>query len=403
MREAGASDQEIKQAMDDALSVRDNAKKIMAEHGFHHLGIGKEFEAGSSGDENTRIKELVSIAAAFAVNCTTSLEKHISASRTAGITEEEVKSVLDSALFIKGEAAHYVGQIVKLKEEKDQLQELLDELKQTQAQLVQSEKMAALGKLVSGVVHEINTPVGAIHSNTDVITRATNNVVNALEQNKTLDEIKKNKRFQNAIEVLRNNAQTARTASQRISGIISSLKSFIRLDESAVQKINLHEALESVLVLLEHELKGKIRIVKEYGDIPLITCNAAEMNQVFMNLLRNAAAAIKLKGTITLKTLLNEGNVLVEIRDSGVGIQPEKIKKLFEPTFTKRESRVKAGLGLFISHNIVRKHGGEITVKSKVGKGSTFTVVLPIELKRRPETVEAIESGGQASRCDKLK
>jgi signal transduction histidine kinase len=403
VREAGASDQEIKQAIDDALSVRDNAKKIMASHGFQHLGIGREFEAGSCGEEKTRIRELVSIAAAFAVNCTASLEKHIAASRTVGISEAEVKSVLDSALFIKGEAAHYVGQIVKLKEEKDQLQELLDELKQTQAQLVQSEKMAALGKLVAGVVHEINTPIGTIHSNTDVITRATNNVVDALEQNKSLDELRNDKRFQNSIEALRKNAQTTQTASQRISGIITSLKSFIRLDGSKLQETNLHEALESILVLMEYEFKGKITVVKQYGDIPLITCNAAEINQVFMNLLRNAAAAIKLKGTITIKTLLSEGKVLVEINDDGAGIQPDQVKKLFEPTFTKRDTRVKAGLGLFISHNIVRKHRGEIKVKSKAGKGSTFTVVLPIKAEKQPEAVEAIEPDGQASRCDKLK
>lgn len=402
MREAGASDQEIKQAIDVSLSVRNSAKEIMASHGFQHLGIGQDVKDADC-EKTTRIRELVSIAAAFAVNCTTSLEKHIAASRTVGITPDEVNSVLDSALFIKGEAAHYVGQIAKLKEEKDQLQELLDELKQTQAQLVHSEKMAALGKLVAGVVHEINTPIGAINSNTDTITRAIHNIVEILEQGKALTDIKGDKRFQASVAVLRHNAPTTRAATERISGIIASLKSFIRLDESTLQETNLHEALESILLLMEHEFKDKINIVKEYGEIPLITGNAAELNQVFMNLLRNAAAAIKSKGTITIKTSLNEGNVQIAITDNGVGIRPEQKKKLFEPTFTTKGPRVKAGLGLFISHNIIRKHQGEIKVKSLTGKGSTFTVILPTKMEELPETVEARQSNSQASRCDKLK
>ena len=402
MREAGASDQEIKRVIDVSLSVRDSANEIMASHGFQHLGIKQDVK-DADYKKTTRIRELVSIAAAFAVNSTTCLEKHITASRTVGITPEEVNSVLDSALFIKGEAAHYVGQIAKLKAEKDQLQELLDELKQTQAQLVQSEKMAALGKLVAGVVHEINTPIGAIKSTTDVSTRSVNNIVEVLEKSKTLDEIRNDKRFRSSIEVLRKNAPTTKSASERISGIINSLKSFIRLDESTLQETNLHEALESILLLMEHEFRGKISVVKEYGDIPLITCNAAELNQVFMNLLLNATQAIETKGTITIKTFMKSGDVLVEITDNGVGIQPEQQHTLFEPSFSKKESRVKAGLGLFISHNIVRKNHGEIRVKSKVGKGSTFTVVLPTDPEKHQKEIETTQPDSPASKCDQLK
>ena len=156
-------------------------------------------------------------------------------------------------------------------------------------------------------------------------------------------------------------------------------------------------------MLMEHEFKNKISIIKKYGEIPPITGNAAELNQVFMNLLRNAGAAIKSKGAITIKTSLKEGNVQIAITDNGVGISSELKKKLFEPTFTAKESRVKASLGLFISYNIIQKHRGEIKVKSSLGSGSTFTVILPTKMEELPEIVEAGQSDGQAFRCDKLK
>ena len=120
VRQAGASDDEIKQAISDAMSVRENSKDIMESHGLKHLGIKKEVDVSARDEDTTRIRELVSVAAAFAVNCTSSVKKHIAAARAIGITEEEIQSVLDAALFIKGEAAHYVGQIIQLKEEKDQ-------------------------------------------------------------------------------------------------------------------------------------------------------------------------------------------------------------------------------------------------------------------------------------------
>ncbi len=177
VREAGASDEEIKQAFSDALAVCDGAKEIMESHGLSHLGIVKEAGPPCCGGRTTRIRELVSIAAAFAVNCTSILERHVDPSRSVGITEDEITTVLDSTLFIKGEAAHYVDKIAKLEEKNVRLQQLLDELKATQAQLVQSEKMAALGKLVAGMVHEMNTPLGAMVSATDVSSRSASNIL----------------------------------------------------------------------------------------------------------------------------------------------------------------------------------------------------------------------------------
>jgi AhpD family alkylhydroperoxidase len=377
VREAGASDEEIRQAISDAVSVRDSALAIMESHGLQHLGIIKKAEDSVSDGATTRIKELVSLGAAFAVNCTTNLERHMAASRTVGITEEEVASVLDSVDFIKGEAAYYAGQLVELEKEFDELQQLLRELQETQAQLVQSEKVAALGKLVAGVVHEMNTPLGSLNSAIDVSTRSIRNIMDVLETSDTLEEVRRSERFQHSLKALESHSPVTEAACQRITRIVTSLKSFARLDEAALQETDLHEGLESTLTLLEHDIKARIRVVKEYGDIPNIVCYPVDLNQVFMNLLTNAAQAVKDEGTITIQTFVEDGNVHVKISDTGVGIPPEQLDSVFDPGFTKKGKRVKAGIGLFVSSNIVQKHHGQIKVESEIGKGSTFTVILP--------------------------
>jgi AhpD family alkylhydroperoxidase len=397
-REAGAADEEIRQAISDAIAVRDSAKVIMESHGLKHLGITKDADVRRRDEETTRIKELVSVASAFAVNCTTSVKKHIVAARTIGISDEDIQSVLDAALFIKGEAAHYVGQIVKLKEEKDRLQQLLEELERTQAQLVQSEKMAALGKLVAGIVHEINTPIGTINSTADTLSRSITNIIEEIEGTPSLDSVKNNRQFQNSIKALRDSNPITMAASERITKIVGSLKAFAHLDEATYQKADLHEGLENTLTLLEHDFKDKIEVVREYGEIPEVTCNPAEVNQVFMNLLQNAAEAVKDKGTIVIRTFEEEGNVHVCVSDTGIGITPRQRERLFDPAFTKKRSRMKAGLGLFTSANIVQKHNGQIQVESEVGKGSAFTVILPV--KSVPS--EAAGPTQQVDRCDRL-
>ncbi|MEE9169689.1 MAG: ATP-binding protein, partial [bacterium] len=167
--------------------------------------------------------------------------------------------------------------------------------------------------------------------------------------------------------------------------IVNSLKSFARLDEAVFQITDLHEGLESILTLLDQDLEGRISVVKEYGEIPLLACYPGELNQMFMNLLMNAVQAIERNGTITIRSFVEKGNVHVQIKDTGIGVSSERIKELFDPSFTKKGHRVKAGLGLFASYNIIQKHHGEIKVESEVGKGSTFTVILPMDLEKAIE------------------
>jgi len=393
VREAGASDEEIKQAISDAMSVRDSAREIMESHGLKRLGVAQKSNVRPKDGESTRVGELVSVASAFAVNCTTSVKKHIAAAKSIGITEEEIQSVLDAAQFIKGEAAHYVGQIVKLKEEKEQLQQLLEELERTQAQLVQSEKMAALGKLVAGIVHEINTPIGAINSTADTISKSVAHIVEGIEKTPPLDSVKGTRQFDNSVQALRDSGSITLAASERITTLVDSLKAFAHLDEATYQTADLHEGLENTLTLLEHDFRGKVRVVREYGEIPKVMCNPGEINQVFMNLLANAAEAIEDRGTITIRTFEKSGNVHIQITDTGVGISPRRCERLFDPVFAQKGVRMKAGLGLFTSSNIVQKHQGRVEVESEVGKGSVFTVILP-------QGADGAEE--KTDRCDRL-
>ncbi len=405
VRKAGASDEEVKQAISYAMLVRDSARGIMESHGLQHLGFAKEEKEAElhSPEETTRIKELVSIAAAFAVNCTTNLKKHMAAARTVEITEEEIESVLDAALFIKGEATYYVDQIVKLKKRHDELQELLDELKATQAKLVQSEKMAGLGKLVAGLAHELNTPIGSIKGAADVSIRSISKIESVLEEGKGIEELMKSGKLHDWLESLKGNHAVTMAAAERITKITQSLKSFTRMDEASFQMAWIHEGLEDTLILLEYETKDRITIVKDFGDVPRFYCNPSELNQVFMHLLTNAVQAIKGKGTITIRTSIKDGKVHVVISDTGIGILPDQRQSIFEPSFTKDGSRVKTGLGLFTSYNIVQNHRGHIEVKSEIGQGSTFTIILPTDLdKEIPVSGETLadQTGHRCAQLD---
>ena len=267
---------------------------------------------------------------------------------------------------------------VELKEKNDQLEALLIELKQTQIQLIQTEKMAALGSLVAGVVHELNNPLGAINSAADVSSRCVDKLIEILEGAQTIDDLRDNKELVRCLDILQRDHSVTMEASQRISRIVNSLKSFVRLDKAEFQEADVHEGLDSTVTLLEAEFKDRVEIRKEYGDVPPLRSNPGELNQVFMHLLTNAARAIEDKGTVTIRTYTKNGKVIIEFSDTGVGISPEHIARLFDPSFSRTGPRVKAGLGLFTSYNIMKKHNGDIKVESEVGKGTTFTLVLPV-------------------------
>ena len=252
------------------------------------------------------------------------------------------------------------------------------QLQETQTQLVQSEKMAALGNLVAGIAHEMNTPVGAVNSAADVSNRAIHKIKETLGASHTLDDIQNNKPFRRALKALEENNQVTATASHRISKLVMGLKNFARLDEAEFQKADIHEGIDSTLTLVQHELKNRITVNKQYGDIPQIYCYPNQLNQVFMNLFVNAARAIEDQGMIQIKTSADKADIYIVIADTGRGIPSENLNRIFEPGFTTKGSGVGTGLGLSISYNIIQKHGGKIEVESEVGRGTTFVIILPI-------------------------
>lgn len=267
---------------------------------------------------------------------------------------------------------------VELKEKNEELAQLLEELQATQAQLIQSEKMAALGKLVAALAHEINSPLGVIQSSFDLSQRCTDNILRAAEAASSIDELRLNETMVKSAAILRDNRPVTATAIERVIKIVQSLKSFARLDQSQYALVDLNSALGEVLSLLKPTLRKEIHVVANYGQIPKLHGYAAELNQAFMNLLQNAAQSIEGAGTIALSTFVDGADVCLEFADTGKGIPPEQLQRLFEPGINVRGSRVKAAMGLFSCFHSIRKHGGTIRVASEPGKGTKFTVQLPI-------------------------
>lgn len=267
---------------------------------------------------------------------------------------------------------------IALREKNDQLESLLSELNDTQSQLVNAEKMAVLGQVAAGMCHELNTPLGVLKSATDVGERSLNRLKEALED---LDAGSNKKQLQKTLAALGNSIELNKTASKRIHGIGESLKHFAALDASAFKVTNLHHSLDSVIDFFKHEYEERITIQKNYGEIPEIGCYAGEINQVFMHIILNAAQAISGEGRIEISTRSEEDEVIISVRDNGCGIPAKKLSQLFTPDFSSKGNRIKAGLGLCTSSHIVEKHSGRITVESKVGKGSTFKIILPVRAK----------------------
>mgnify|MGYP004470476761 FL=1 len=240
-----------------------------------------------------------------------------------------------------------------------ELKSAMKELKETQIQLINSEKMASLGQLVAGVAHEINTPVASIKSNNGIVAKLLDSIDDA--------DLK---------EMLSDINEIDKEAVNRISNIVTSLKKFVRLDEAELQEADINKELDLTLELIRHETKNRIEIVRNYGEIPAIKCFPNMLNQVFTNILINACQAIEGKGKIIITTEYRDKKLVVKIKDNGKGIPQNQLSKIFSAGFTTKGVGVGTGLGLAICTKIIEKHKGEITVNSEIGKGSEFVITI---------------------------
>lgn len=284
-----------------------------------------------------------------------------------------------------------------LKKEIDEHKKVAEELMESQTQLVQSEKMASIGQLSAGIAHEINNPVGFVMSNLGTLTDYVGTMKKLLVlYEKLVDEAKKGKgvcskkiikeiegvQKEEDLSYILNDVNQLLTESadgmNRIRGIIQSLKTFARTDEVEIKKADINKGLEATLKVVWNELKYKCQVHKKFGKIPRILCYPGQLNQVFMNLLVNAVQAIPERGDITIETELLDNNVIVRITDTGVGVSPDNIPRIFDPFFTTKREDKGTGLGLSVSLGIVEKHKGKMEVESYLGKGTAFTIYLPV-------------------------
>ncbi|WP_369959420.1 ATP-binding protein [Pseudomonas benzenivorans] len=263
-------------------------------------------------------------------------------------------------------------------------EQLIRKLEQANSQLLQSEKLAAIGQLAAGVAHEINNPIGYVFSNLKTLAGYVQDllhIVDAVDGAASLDDLHRLKRSLE-YDYIRNDVEALIGESEdgidRVKKIITALKDFSHMEEEAFRCADLHQGLDTTLNVVNNELKYKAEVIKEYGQLPEVECIPSQINQVLMNLLVNAAHAMEEFGRITLRSAQEGDWVWLEVEDTGKGIEPHLLNRIYEPFFTTKPVGKGTGLGLALSYNIIQKHHGRIEVSSEPGQGTRFRIWLPI-------------------------
>lgn len=277
-----------------------------------------------------------------------------------------------------------------VEERSREVKHALQELKETQVQLIQSEKMASLGQLVAGIAHEIKNPLNFIYGNTDFLKKYIGQLkllIRFLEargpdqplDREKLDDFKEEINYEFIVDDLDTLIRNFEEGAERIHAIISDLRTFSRLDADQLRSVDIREPIDLALNLLRNEYRDRIRIHRDYGQLPKVACDPGKISQVMMNLVVNACQSIEGEGDIWIRTFSRNGSAVIEVDDTGSGIEPEHLSKVFEPFFTTKPVGKGTGLGLSISYGIIQQHRGRIHVQSEKGKGTLFTVELPIQ------------------------
>lgn len=303
---------------------------------------------------------------------------------------EEANRDLETKVAQRTEELSNLNQ--ELTERHQQLEEAYKTLTQTQQQLIHSEKMASLGFLVAGVAHELNNPISIVYSNLEFIEEYLEELIKIISTqknpksteglNQQSDEKDDAARFDTLTKTLKELVDRCKVGTERVKQIVLDLRTFSRTDDVGLMMTNLQNGIESTLNLLTREYKDRITVHRNYNPLPDVECYPGQINQVFMNLLQNAAQAITGKGEVWIETESLGDWVKIIIRDNGAGIPANKIDKIFDPFYTTKTVREGTGLGLSITYGIVQKHGGKIAVTSKLYVGTQFTLELPVRVSR---------------------
>ncbi|MCM0080400.1 PAS domain S-box protein [Geomonas sp. Red32] len=281
--------------------------------------------------------------------------------------------------------------LTSIREVSDQLSAAYLELKETHSQLLHQEKMASIGQLAAGVAHEINNPIGFISSNLTTMGKYLGRLENFLAlqsagveefapagKREEMAQARREMKIDYVLKDAHSLIDESQDGTERVRTIVQNLKSFSRIDDSQASWVDLNECLESTITIAWNELKYKTTLKRDYGQLPQVKCLAQQLNQVFLNILVNAAHAIEKQGDITVATRHEGDQVSIAIGDTGCGIPPEVVNRIFEPFFTTKEIGKGTGLGLSISYDIIKNHNGTIEVESTPGVGTTFTIRLPV-------------------------
>lgn len=291
---------------------------------------------------------------------------------------------------VKVRTAQLASANEELVREHRELEKTLEELTQTQNELVQSEKMASLGFLVAGVAHELNNPISFVHSNMDFIDEYVVRLKRVLEAYEAVElpdgptyqqlaEVKQRAGLNRTLRRLDELIASCKRGTERVRKIVMDLGTFARADDVDPVPADLHEGIETTLNLLTKEYRDRIVVHREYGSLPQVECHSGQINQVFMNLLLNAAQAIHEAGDVWIRTASQGDMVTVVIKDNGSGIPEANLPKIFDPFFTTKKVGEGMGLGLSLTYGIIRKHGGTIRVSSRDSEGTEFTIELPVK------------------------
>ena len=322
-------------------------------------------------------------------------EKEASQAQALAIAQENEHLIREQNVILESKVKE---RTTELEASNEELSETLDDLKQAQMQLVESEKMASLGQLTAGIAHEINNPINFVTSNVAPLQRDINtllDVIATMEDISSSEASKADKQqqindYKEEIDYdylkieISHLLKGINEGASRTAEIVKGLRVFSRLDEDDLKYANIHDGIESTLVIANN-LLGSIKVTKEFAELPLIECYPGKLNQVFLNIISNGVHAINKKfgvesaeGEIVIKTHLTEEHVTIHICDNGTGMDENTTKKIFEPFFTTKDVGEGTGLGMSIAYNTIKKHGGSIHLQSEIGKGTEFIIDLPL-------------------------